>query len=1414
MWTSPHRFPLALFVGFTAGLVLPPAPDNAQPHPVSRSAEDVHFEHLTVVEGLPENSVSAILQDHLGFLWFGTMNGLVKYDGYTFTVYKPGADAPHSLSNASIFVLHEDAAGDLWIGTSGGLNHFDRETERFTVYRHDPADPTSLSHNTIFSILEDRDGVLWLATMGGGLNRFDPSAGTFTAYRHDPADPTGLQDDRVHGLWADDEGRLWVGTHAGGLHRFDPATETFTAYRHDPADPQSLSHDDVNTIYQDREGTLWIGTSGGINRFDPATGRFTVYRHDPADPQSLSHDGVMRILEDRDGVLWIGVGGNDIEGGLNRFDRATGTVTRYQYDADRPASLGGNYVMSLYEDRQGALWVGTWGGVSKWDRTVERFPHYAHDPADPASLSTNQILSLYEDRAGTLWIGTWGGGLDRFDRTNGTFTHYRHDPTDAASPLGNEITVIREDRDGYLWLGSWNGLDRFDPATERFTHYRHDPTDAASLSHPDVSAVYEDRQGVLWVGTAGGGLNRLDRTNGTFTHYRHDPTDAASLSHDTVAGIFEDDGMLWVVTGDRKLNRFDRADGGFDVHPLLGGSVMIQRLLRSEAMPGKYWLGTYLRGLHLYDPEADTSQVFTEKDGLLHDTVLGLLEDDQGHVWVSTARGLSKFDPRTKTFRNYDVTDVLQGNKLMFTAVHKSERGELFFGGSRGVLAFHPEQIRDNPHVPPVVLTDFKLFTESVPVGEDTPLKAHISVVDEIRLAHWQNDISFTFAALNYQLPERNRYAFKLDNYDEAWRYAGDGRTATYTNLAPGAYVFRVTGSNNDDVWNEEGASVRVIIAPPWWKTPWAYGLFLVLGTASVFGLIRWRVRYLERRAQDLEAIVSARTAEVVRQKATIEAQTQKLQELDRLKSRFFANISHEFRTPLSLILGPLQDALDGAYGTVSEALQKRLEMMQRSGFRLLRLINQLLDLSKFEAGTMRLQARRADLVAFLRGIVLSFVSMAECKHITFRLAADREQLALYFDPDKLEKIVFNLLSNAFKFTPEHGVVTVCVRALFEEDQVEIRVEDTGRGIPPAEIPYVFDRFHQVEASGVPGEEGTGIGLALARELVVLHGGTITAESRPGQGATLVVRLPLGEAHLAPEDRAEAAPGDGVNGEAYRDLSLQALGVAASDGGFGEVPPDPLPADAPTILLVEDHPEVRAYVREHLQEHYRIEEAGDGAEALDRIRTRPPDLVISDVMMPVMDGYDLCRTLKADPELNHIPVILLTARAGEESKVEGLEIGADDYIYKPFSADELLARAENLIEIRRLLRRRFSREVVAVQPGEITVTPADQAFLDQVQAVVEAHMGHGHFGAEWLADEVSLSPRQLRRKLKELTGLSTAGYIRSMRLQRAAQLLEEQAGTVSEVAYAVGFQDPKHFSKLFRQVFGMAPSQAHTGSGA
>ncbi|MCZ6778903.1 MAG: response regulator, partial [Acidobacteria bacterium] len=897
---------------------------------------------------------------------------------------------------------------------------------------------------------------------------------------------------------------------------------------------------------------------------------------------------------------------------------------------------------------------------------------------------------------------------------------------------------------------------------------------------PRIFSIYEDRQGTLWIGTEGG-LNRFDRETEQFTHFLPDTTH--TRFNNRVVAIHED---------------------------------------RS----GRLWLGTYM-GLVLFDRDTETFTYFNEQDGLADNFVNGILEDDAGNLWLSTNSGrLSRFIPATRTFRNFDGQDGLVNNFFYPGSHQRSRRGELIFGSPAGLVIFHPDSIQASTYVPPVALTSFEVFGRRVKLDQALPY------TQEIELFPDQNTFSFEFTALDFSAPDRNLYAYKLEGFDADWMENGTRRRASYTNVPPGTYTFRVKGSSSDHVWNEEGVSVRLVITPPFWRTGWFYALVVIFGL-SLIGVVGYgvRVRRLKAREQELSRMVEERTQALVAEKKKTEEQAEKLQEqadrlleLDRIKSRFFANISHEFRTPLTLLLGPLQDALDGE--REMDALRRHLPTMHRNARRLLRLINQLLDLSKLEAGSMTLRARRANLIPLLRATAEAFTSMARRKHITLQVQTSQEEIVLYYEQDKLEKVFYNLLSNAFKYTPEGGTVSVSVEEGEGEASgfVEIVVRDTGRGIPAEDLPYIFDRFttvnlrfHQVDASSTREHEGTGIGLALTKELVALHGGTIRVESEWGRGTAIFIRLPRGRAHLHDDDIVDEDVGDEMQALAGLETfdleaSLRAVDeVLAFEGGLHEragdgQPAGPLPEDAPTILIVEDNADVRGYLMSHLEGDYHVVEAADGVEGLDQAQAIKPDLVIVDVMMPRMDGYALCRALKADEKISHIPVVLLTARADEESKVMGLETGADDYLYKPFNAAELLARVENLIEIRRQLRERFS-ETIVVQPGDIEITSAEADFLKQVQGIVEAHLADRQFSVEWLASEVALSRRQLDRRLRSLTRLSASGFIRKMRLERAAQLLVQQAGKVSEVAYAVGFQDVAHFSKLFRQTFGVPPSE-------
>lgn len=1369
---------------------------------------NLKFERISIEQGLSQNTIYCILQDRKGFLWFGTQDGLNKFDGYDFKVYKHDPQNPNSLSNNVVRAIYEGRDGTLWIGTNGGgLNKLvlagSNDEETFTLFKHDPQNPNSLSDDYVLAIHEDAQqdsSMLWIGTRYGGLNKLEVETGRFTRYQHNPSDASSLSDNYIMTIYQDQSGAFWIGTYSGGLHRFDPGIGVFSRYQLDSPTSHQLNHKQIRTIYEDSVGTLWIGTGGGLDKLilegpDRQPGIITHYHHNPNDAASLSASAVWSIFEDQSGRLWIGTGN-----GLNQFDRVTEKFHRYHNDPDDPGSLSDNYVRAISADRSGMLWIGTWnGGINKLDRRRGMFTHYRNIPNDANSLRHNNVRAIYADRDSTLWIGTRGGGLDKFDRKKKTFTHYTEDPKGLSH---NYVWSIFESRAGEFWLGTYgDGLKKFDRKKERFTHYRHDPANPKSLSHKHVTPIYEDRSGVLWIGTDGGGLNRFDREQETFKHYKHDPHDSTSLSHDGIWSIFEDRaGRLWIGTAGGGLNKLvkeesNRAGGTFKHYkndpdnPSSLSNNHIFCIHEDSRHTGILWLGTWGGGLDKFDTATGEFTHYTEKDELPNDVVYGILEDDHVNLWLSTNKGIARFNTLTETFKNYNMHDGLQSYEFNGGAYHKSKSGEMFFGGINGFNAFYPNEIKDNTYLPSIVITAVKKF--------DQIAKRDIAAADEIALSYKDKYLTFEFVALDYTNPEKNQYAYMMEGFDETWIDAGARRFASYTNLDPGNYVFKVKGSNNDGVWNEEGVTVKIAIAPPPWKTWWAYAFYVLFIVGLLYGLRRYELNRLRLKNQlQIEHL-----------------EAEKLKELDHLKSRFFANISHEFRTPLTLILGPLENAV----AKISDiAIQKQLVMAFEHGRRLLRLINQILDLSKLEAGRMELKASRGNLIPFLKGIVYVFESLARERQITLNFRSSYAALEVYYDIEKMEQVFYNLISNAIKFIPAGagGKVTVTVAksqiSLLKKlppnvECVRISIKDTGIGIPADRQAQIFDRFYRAENLPRDSQPGTGIGLALAKEIVELHFGEINMISEDGQGAEFIVTLPLGKDHLAAnqiidEDESggrkstQPAPGKIVSGV----LPENNVAVDAdSDRENGE---------QDIVLIVEDNQEVRAFIRQYLEADYAVIEAVNGRDGFEKAAAAIPDLMICDVMMPEMSGYELCHALKNDERTSHIPIILLTAMGGEENKLEGLQTGADDYLTKPFSSKELLARVKNLIAQRRKLRERFSREVV-LKPSEIAITSTDERFLNRVKEAVEKNLGDEEFSVEDLGREVGMSRVQLHRKLKALTNQSASEFILSMRLQRAVDLLKQNAGTVAEIAYMTGFNTPNYFAKCFRKQFGCSPSE-------
>lgn len=830
-------------------------------------SQGIKFKHITQDQGLSQNSVFCILQDSKGFMWFGTQDGLNKYDGYNFKVYRPDPENPFSLSENNITALCEDRDGNLWIGTiSGGLNKFDREKETFIHYRNIPGDLTSLAIDFISVICEDRLGNLWIGTPGGGLDKFNPGTGAFVHYRYREDDPGSLSSNVINTLCKDSAGLLWVGTGNNGLNEFDPRTGTSKHYRADPADPHKLNSDTITSLCEDHDHKLWVGTNNGLHRLDRQTGTFTRFISDPDEPFSLSHNNILSLYEDHSGVLWVGT----IEG-LNRLDREKAQFIRYRYDANDPTALSHDTILSIYENRSGILWVGTsGGGLNKFDRQGNAFVTYRADPDKPDSISHDFVYSFYEDLDGILWIGAFGGGLNRMDPKTGKTTVYRNIPNVPGSLSTDYIFCVLVDRGGIVWIGTQGaGLDRWVPGTGTFIHYRNIPQDHTSLSNNTVRVLYDDRDGVLWLGTFGGGLNRLDRETGKFSTLRNIPGDPTSLGDNNIRSLYEDrQGTLWIGTNNSGLNKFDRQTEKFTRYtrglndPTSLANNIIGVIYEDRA--GNLWIGTLGGGLNLMDRDTGTFTHFREKHGLPNDVVYGILEDDHGFLWLSTNMGISRFDPRARTFKNYNVRDGLQSNEFNGGAFYKGRDGRMYFGGVKGFNAFYPHQITDNPHVPAIVLTDFLVFNRPAAVGPGAPLQMQISEAREIKLSYKENAFSFEFVALDFTIPEKNRYAYRLEGFDIDWVYTtSDKRFAAYTNLSPGEYIFRVKGSNNDGVWNEAGTSIKIIIKPPVWRT-WWFQLLVALAVLGMgAGVYRYRMKGLSQKTRLQTELQTARDAQM-----------------------------------------------------------------------------------------------------------------------------------------------------------------------------------------------------------------------------------------------------------------------------------------------------------------------------------------------------------------------------------------------------------------------------------------------------------------------------------------------------------------------------------------------------------------------
>ncbi|HTM93033.1 MAG TPA: two-component regulator propeller domain-containing protein, partial [Flavisolibacter sp.] len=1346
---------------------------------VAGQKKHFQFSHLDISRGLSNNQVTSIIKDPKGFLLVGTGSGLNRYDGYQFKTFTNSAKDTTSISGDFIINLKECPAGKICIQTRSGANIYDPATEKFdrnwSNYLRKLGMPPG---SNITDIVKDKEGN-FLFLSDSLLYKYTTATGK-TSVLYNSANLTNA----ITAISIDNNNQYWLIHNNSILRKIDAKTGKIIAQTNELTKIFGKAAF-YYQLFVDNDNELWIYSAGntiGLARYNPLSGTIIHYEKNSGYLR-LNTDLVNNVQQDNNGNIWICTD----HGGVNLLNKKENKIQYLVNSVDDEKSLSDNSILSIYKDNEGIIWLGTFKkGINYYHENITTFPVYRHQPSNPNSLSFDDVNRFVEDAKGNLWIGTNGGGLIYFDRTNNKFTQYLHQPGNKNSISNNIIVSLLLDRKQRLWIGSYfGGLDYLENG--KFTNYRNNPANPSSLSDDRVWDIFEDSKNNLWIGTFNG-LNKLDEKRGVFHHYN--TRSSHPLHSDFVGEIIEDrQGNLWLGTYNGidvlylptgAVKHFDNYTA--DPHGLSNNNI--SELYQDSR--GLIWVGT-VNGLCVYNRVKDNFQSFYKEDGLPDKAILNIVEDNDGRLWVSTKKGISQISvkqtnnpdaPVAIACTNFDEADGLQGAEFNEKAALKTSKGEIIFGGPNGFNLFNPADILPQRSTPNLAFTDLQLFNKSVGVGEKIEgrvvLPQSISNTSSITLRYNENILAIEFAALNFFNSEKIKYAYKLDGFNKDWVIIdGEMRKAIYTNLDPGNYTFRVKASYANGDWSDKELTLKIRIRPPFWRTPVAYLLYALV---LVISLLIARKITVERTRMRFEVEHQRKEAE-------------RVQALDAMKTKFFTNVSHEFRTPLTLILSPLEKIIGQ---TPNEEQKQQLNLVQRNAKRLLNLVNQLLDFRKIEVQEMKLHPAIGDIVAFSQDICHSFMDIADKKNIRFAFSPNIDHLEIYFDKDKLEKILFNLLSNAFKYTHNGGDVQVVMTYSQSTNNegdgtLAIEVKDTGIGIPSDQQQKIFERFFQTDVPESMVNQGTGIGLAITKEFVKLHNGVITVKSEPEKGTCFTVLLPA---------------------KKFYDPSIRPVGntLPAEEGEPIIFEESQKSGKKKTILIVEDNEDLRFYLKDNLKRQYQVEEAANGKEGWEKTKLLNPDLIVSDIMMPLMDGVEMARKIKNEMLTAHIPIILLSAMGSEEKQLEGLNVGVNDYITKPFTFEILASKIRNLVAQQKLLQKKFQTQI-EVNPSEVTVTPVDEKFLKQALEIVEKHIDEPEFSVEDFSREMFMNRVTLYRKILSITGKTPLEFIRSIRLKRAAQLLEKSGMTIAEIAYEVGFNNPKNFSKFFKEEFHVTPSQ-------
>jgi len=1326
--------------------------------------QQIQFATLSEENGLPNEFVTDIYQDEKGFIWLCTASGISRYEGYHIEYYKPNSGDSSSLSHINTWSICGDGSTGMWIGTSMGLNHFDPRIEQFTRFYHDPSNKESLSNNYIEKVYLDKKNTLWVGTQNG-LNKWIDSTKSFERYFHSPSSPLLRS---VRGILEDRTGNLWVSVN-DSLYLFDRNTGKHQLFEMPAAsDPYDL----IRVLYEDSKAYLWIGTEkSGLFQFDLSTKKFVEhFFKDPDNPNSLSNNRVNAILEYEHGDIWVGT-----HHGLNIISNPSKQILHICHHLEDKFSLSANNVKALFLDKDRNVWLGTdygTGGANILLKNKKAFRNFSHIPGKPSSLNNNICSGYLERENGDIWVSTQGGGINVFHPKEGTFDQL---PQAEDWVHSQNLTSILEDREENIWISSNVAVSRFNPKSGSSQQYYSRDFNSQNAEGAMLTILFMRKGGEIWLASHDSPY-KYDPIQNTFVLYplpRKSSGDSLDKDNHFVLRMFEDSEETFWLSTHGGLNQYLPQEDRFAFYPYHKDITSIH-----EGPNGILWLGTF-EGLVIFDRKKKKFEPYDKVPKLKEEVILGILEDPENRLWLATNKGIVLFDPENNYVKHYNKKDGLANNQFMGAFFEKSD-GEFYFSGINGFTAFFPNQISENKVQPSLVLTDFRIHNEEVSFQDfetkdqvsTSPLSQKITYTQELHLEYWQNNLEFKFSAIDFTAPENIQYKYRLVNLNDNWiETHAENRVATFTNLDPGNYMLQIRAANNDGLWSAEGINLKIFIAPPWYANFWAYTFYLICLFALLYFIYQFQLS-----------------------KKLAENESQRLKEIDTLKMRLYTNITHEFRSPLTSILGMATQIKEHP----EKWFQDGTSTIIRNSHQLLRLVNQMLDLSKVEAGYLQLHLQQGDIIHYIRYLTEAFHSLAESKHIRVHVFSKVEELSMDFDPDRLRQILSNLLSNAIKFTPSGGDIYLqsTYSTASNPHRFILSIRDTGIGIPKDRLPFVFDRFYQVEDDIDRQADGSGIGLSLTKELVELMRGEIEVKSTLGKGSEFTIQLPV----------TQKAPLLSPN-----EISEYQLQIPAQQSELIPLEAISDSVHLAKILIIEDNVDVVKYLMACLHQHYSLDIAYNGQEGIEKALDLIPELIISDVMMPIKDGLTVCDTLKNHPESRHIPIILLTARVDIASKLEGIRRGADAYLPKPFNQEELALTIQNLLTQRKNLHSYYISKLgisseLLQRPSQEEVADEDP-FIEQLKQMISENLSNPEFSVEWLAHEIGVSPVSLHRKLKQLCGQSTQQLIIAFRLNKAKDLLIKSSHNISEIGYAVGFNDPNYFSQAFKKLYHLSPSE-------